>query len=92
MRSLFDSPFEEPEPEPLEPERPAPRRRILTVSELTGKVRMLLEDRFMDVWVEGELSNCRVWNTGHMYFTLKDGGAQIRGVMFRSAVRALLTQ
>jgi exodeoxyribonuclease VII large subunit len=89
MRSLFDSPFEEPEPEPLEPERPAPRRRILTVSELTGKVRMLLEDRFTDVWVEGELSNCRVWNTGHMYFTLKDGGAQIRGVMFRSAVRML---
>ena len=89
MRSLFDMPFEEPEPERLEPESPAPRRRILTVSELTGKVRMLLEDRFTDVWVEGELSNCRVWNTGHMYFTLKDGGAQIRGVMFRSAVRTL---
>ena len=50
---------------------------------------MVLEERFTDVWVEGELSNCRVWNTGHMYFTLKDGGAQIRGVMFRSAVRAL---
>jgi len=89
MRSLFDSPFEEPEPEPLEPERPTPRRRILTVSELTVRVRTLLEERFTDVWVEGELSNCRVWNTGHMYFTLKDGGAQIRGVMFRSAVRML---
>ena len=60
MRSLFDTPFEEPEPERLEPEPPAPRRRILTVSELTGKVRMLLEERFPDVWVEGELSNCRV--------------------------------
>ena len=88
MTSLFDSPFEEPERP--EPPHPAPvRRRILTVSELTARVRTLLEERFDDVWVEGELSNCRVWQTGHMYFTLKDGGAQIRGVMFRSAVRAL---
>ena len=90
MTSLFDSPFEEPEPEA---ESPPPatraRRRILTVSELTAHVRMALEERFSDVWVEGELSNCRVWHTGHMYFTLKDGGAQIKGVMFRSAVRAL---
>jgi exodeoxyribonuclease VII large subunit len=90
MRSLFDSPFEEPDPEPLEPERPAPPpRRILTVTELTARVRTLLEERFNNVWVEGELSNCRIWNTGHMYFTLKDGGAQIRGVMFRSALRLL---
>ncbi|HWF84653.1 MAG TPA: exodeoxyribonuclease VII large subunit, partial [Vicinamibacterales bacterium] len=37
----------------------------------------------------GELSNCRVWNTGHLYFTLKDGSAQIRGVIFRSALRYL---
>ena len=90
MTSLFDLPFEEPEPHALESERvtPAPRR-ILTVSELTGRIRVHVEERFTDVWVEGELSNCRLWNTGHMYFTLKDGGAQIKGVMFRSAVRAL---
>ena len=78
MTSLFDLPFEEPEP-----------RRILTVSELTARVRVLLEERFAEVWVEGELSNSRVWNTGHLYFTLKDAGAQVRGVMFRSALRAL---
>ena len=78
MTSLFDLPFEEPEP-----------RRILTVSELTARVRVLLEERFAEVWVEGELSNSRVWNTGHLYFTLKDAGAQIRGIMFRSALRAL---
>jgi len=41
------------------------------------------------VWVEGELSNCRLWNTGHLYFTLKDSSAQIRGVIFRSALRYL---
>jgi len=39
--------------------------------------------------VAGELSNCKVWNTGHLYFTLKDRNAQIRGVMFRSALRRL---
>jgi exodeoxyribonuclease VII large subunit len=66
-----------------------PVRRVLTVSELTGRIRTLLEERFFEVWVEGELSNCRVWNTGHMYFTLKDSGAQIQGVMFRSALRLL---
>jgi exodeoxyribonuclease VII large subunit len=95
MTSFFDLPFEEPpSPEPVDSSQsiPAPepvRRRILTVSELTAGIRMLLEERFVELWVEGELSNCRVWNTGHMYFTLKDGGAQIKGVMFRSALRYL---
>jgi len=111
VSSLFDLPFEEPdpadpaagktEPEPAaetaaarpEPPAPEPRapepRRILTVSELTMQIRGLLEERFFEVWVEGELSNCRVWNTGHMYFTLKDAHAQMKGVMFRSALRAL---
>ena len=67
----------------------APVRRILTVSELTGGIRTLLEEQFFEIWVEGELSNCRVWNTGHMYFTLKDAHAQIKGVMFRTALRTL---
>ncbi len=87
MTSLFDLPFDGPEA-PAGPKVPA-ARRILTVSELTGQLRTLLEDRFVEIWVEGELSNTRVWNTGHMYFTLKDAGAQLKGVMFRSAVRAL---
>jgi exodeoxyribonuclease VII large subunit len=89
--SLFDLPFEEPDDTPEEDDKrlPAPRRRILTVSELTAQVRTLLEERFFEIWVEGELSNCRVWNTGHLYFTLKDSTAQIKGVMFRSSLRAL---
>jgi exodeoxyribonuclease VII large subunit len=89
--SLFDLPFEEPEEDLCQSEEPpaAPARRILTVSELTGQIRTLLEARFFETWVEGELSNCRVWNTGHVYFTLKDASAQIRGVMFRSALRRL---
>ncbi len=49
----------------------------------------MLETSFAEVWVEGEISNCRAWNTGHVYFTLKDGSAQIKSVIFRSAVRYL---
>ena len=94
MTTLFDLPFEEPEPEPSEPsappEPPEPvGRRVLTVTELTARIRTLLEQQFFEIWVEGELSNCRVWNTGHMYFTLKDANAQIKGVMFSSALRRL---
>ena len=89
MSSLFDLPFEEPEPAPPPREPDPPVRRVLTVSELTGRIRTLLEEQFFEIWVEGELSNCKVWNTGHMYFTLKDAGAQIKGVMFRSALRSL---
>jgi exodeoxyribonuclease VII large subunit len=87
--SLFDLPFEEPPPETeLGPKPPEPRR-VLSVSELTARIRTLLEERFVETWVEGEISNCRVWNTGHMYFTLKDTQAQIKAVMFRSAMRYL---
>ena len=95
MSTLFDLPFEEPEPEPApEPEAleptPAPAiRQVFSVSELTATLREVLETRFAEVWVEGELSNAKVWTTGHLYFTLKDGGSQIKGVMFRSALRYL---
>jgi exodeoxyribonuclease VII large subunit len=94
MSDLFSQPFEEEprqraEPAPARREPAAPRRRVYTVSELTAAIRGLLEESFGDVYVEGEISNCRLWNTGHLYFTLKDGGAQIRAVMFRSTVRYL---
>ena len=80
MSSFFDLPFEEPEeaaPDPPPP--PPPVRRILTVAELTAEIRLLLEKRFFEVWVEGELSGCRVWTTGHLYFSLTDGGAHRHG-------------
>ncbi|HEY7189327.1 MAG TPA: exodeoxyribonuclease VII large subunit [Vicinamibacterales bacterium] len=101
--SLFDLPFEEPEPldsaensgsargksAAAHTKPRAPERRVHTVSELTARIRTLLEQELFEIWVEGELSNCKIWNTGHLYFTLKDGGAQIKGVMFRSALRLL---
>ena len=60
-----------------------PERRIYTVAELTREVRGLLEDRFDDVWVEGEISNLRSPSSGHRYFTLKDSEAQLRCVVFK---------
>jgi exodeoxyribonuclease VII large subunit len=90
MSDLFDLPFEDEDPEADVPAPPAPLvRRILTVTELTIRVRDLLEREFVEVWVEGELSNCRTWNTGHVYFTLKDAATQVRAVIFRSALRYL---
>ena len=78
-------PFGETAPTP----RARPGRQVLTVPELTARIRLQLESAYPAVWVEGELSNCRRWNTGHLYFTLKGGTARIRGVMFRSAFRYL---
>jgi exodeoxyribonuclease VII large subunit len=64
-------------------------RSILTVSQLTSEIRLLLERSFENVWVEGEISNLRLPGSGHLYFTLKDEKAQIRGVMFRLQNRLL---
>lgn len=69
--------------------RPAPARTAVSVSELSAEIRSVLEGEMGERFVEGEVSNCRLWNTGHLYFTLKDDGAQIRAVMFRSAARHL---
>jgi exodeoxyribonuclease VII large subunit len=90
---LFSIPFEEDRSgEASGAQAPRPERRVRTVSELTAAIRGALETGFGDLWVEGELSNCRTWNTGHMYFTLKDESAQIKVVMFRMAVRYLRFQ
>jgi exodeoxyribonuclease VII large subunit len=89
MPGLFDEPFEEP-PVPTEDVVPArARRRVVSVSEVTAEIRTALESGFGELWIEGEISNCRVWNTGHVYFTLKDPAAQLKAVMFRSAYRYL---
>ena len=61
----------------------APERRVYTVADLTREVRDLLEDRFSDLWVEGEVSNLRAPASGHRYFTLKDAEAQLRCVVFK---------
>src|SRR5438477_12314108 len=60
-------------------------RRPISVSELTTQIRAALENRFMGVWVEGEVSNFRAQNSGHWYFTLKDEFAQLRSACYRSS-------
>ena len=67
-------------------------KRILSVSQLTGLIRGVMEENFQQVWVEGEVSNLAMPGSGHLYFTLKDAGAQLRCVMFRASARALRFQ
>jgi exodeoxyribonuclease VII large subunit len=62
-------------------------RTVLTVSELTARIKSALEEGFPAVWVEGEISNLRVPASGHAYFTLKDETAQLRAVLFRGRGR-----
>src|SRR3984957_16432720 len=66
-----------------------PERRTWKVSELTARIRELLEAALPEVWVEGEVSNCRMAQSGHCYFTLKDAKSQIRCVCFRDQMRGL---
>lgn len=64
-----------------------PARQILSPTTLNRLVRDLLEDALPSIWVEGELSNLARPASGHVYFTLKDAGAQIRCAMFKSKSR-----
>ncbi|HTG01580.1 MAG TPA: exodeoxyribonuclease VII large subunit [Nitrospirota bacterium] len=65
------------------------KSHILTVSQLTAQIKHLLEGAFPDIWIEGEISNLSVPQSGHAYFTLKDEQSQIRAVLFRSSQRFL---
>lgn len=73
MPAMFNDPFQ----------RLGLDREILTVSQLNGRARLLLEDVFAQVWVEGEISNLARPASGHLYFTLKDRQAQVRCALFR---------
>jgi exodeoxyribonuclease VII large subunit len=77
------------------PQRPAPsikiptERRIWTVRALVTDIRQQVETAYTDLWVEGEISNCRPAPSGHIYFTLKDGEAQLPVVLFRRQAQLL---
>ncbi len=71
--SMLDSLLEAPKP--------------LTVTELTAEIKQILERRFAEVWIEGEISNFKRHSSGHWYFTLKDEGAQVRCASFRNSNR-----
>lgn len=65
---------------------------VLTVSQLNGSVRELLEFNYGRVWLRGELSNVSAPSSGHLYFTLKDDQAQVRAAMFKGARTAARLQ
>jgi exodeoxyribonuclease VII large subunit len=65
------------------------KSHILTVTQLTFQIKTFLEESFPELWVEGEISNLSIPQSGHAYFTLKDEHAQVRAVMFRSSLRFL---
>lgn len=63
----------------------SPSPTVLTVSQLNGSVRELLEFNYGRIWLRGEISNMSAPSSGHLYFTLKDEGAQVRAAMFKGA-------
>jgi len=68
---------------------PFTERAVLTVSEVSERIKIVLEDTFFDIWVEGEISNLRTPSSGHSYLTLKDEQSQIRAVLFKMQRRYL---
>lgn len=60
---------------------------VLTVTELTARIKACLEGAFRSVRVEGEVSNYKLYPSGHRYFSIKDEGAQVRVVLFRGRER-----
>src|ERR1700722_8069184 len=77
---LFNTP---PESKTPKPKNLSTQRRIWTVRDLVSDVRHQIESNYTDLWVEGEISNLRAAPSGHIYFTLKDGEAQLPIVLFR---------
>jgi len=89
---LFGAPPVVPKPiGRVTPPSPAvqPERRIWTVRDLVTKIRQHVESAYPDLWVAGEISNCRPAPSGHIYFTLKDGDAQLPVVLFRRQAQLL---
>ena len=60
-------------------------RQILTVSELNGIIKEILEGTFTPFWLAGELGNLTIHRSGHVYLTIKDARSQISGVYFNGA-------
>jgi exodeoxyribonuclease VII large subunit len=73
----------------MPPDTQSSNRTVYTVSELNHSVASVLEDAFAWIWVEGEISNLAKPASGHIYFSLKDSGAQLSCAMFRGRNREL---
>ena len=58
-------------------------KHVYTVSELTKYIRVILEDSFPGIWIEGEISNFVLHSSGHMYFSMRDANAVLKCAMFK---------
>jgi exodeoxyribonuclease VII large subunit len=89
------APSPKPFPVPLRPQsaptrsESAPAPHVWSVRDLVAGIRQQVEQEYQDIWVEGEISNCRPAPSGHLYFTLKDGEAQLPVVLFRREAQLL---
>jgi exodeoxyribonuclease VII large subunit len=83
------SPSKRPQRKPMPPFPVRAERRIWSVRALVTDIRQQVETVYTDLWVEGEVSNCRPAPSEHIYFTLKDGEAQLPVVLFRRQARLL---
>ena len=68
---------------------PSPTDQVWTVGQLSTMVKQLIDGSFMPVWVRGEVVQCKVWSSGHWYFTLRDKRSQVKCCLWKlNAVRA----
>ena len=86
-RGLFDPTSHRPPPPERDPKTGKPKS--YTVSQITRHIKDCVEKGFGNIWVEGEISNFKCYQSGHFYFTLKDDGAQLPAVMWRASAERL---
>jgi exodeoxyribonuclease VII large subunit len=91
---LFSFNYLEPESTPAPERKPkakpaAAEEQLFTVTQLLRETRETLERGFSRIWVKGEISNFKPHPSGHQYFTLKDAGAQVSCVLWRSQAQTL---
>jgi exodeoxyribonuclease VII large subunit len=68
---------------------PSPTDQVLSVGQLSSVVKQLIDGSFMPVWVRGEVVQCKVWSSGHWYFTLRDKRSQVKCCLWKlNAIRA----
>jgi exodeoxyribonuclease VII large subunit len=68
---------------------PSAKDQVWTVAQLSGVVKQLIDGSFTPVWVRGEVVQCKVWSSGHWYFTLRDKRSQVKCCLWKiNAVRA----
>jgi exodeoxyribonuclease VII large subunit len=68
---------------------PSPTDNVYSVGQLSSVVKQLIDSSFMPVWVRGEIVQCKVWSSGHWYFTLRDKRSQVKCCLWKlNAARA----